>query len=45
MMFTLEVNPTILPRSTTRKEWRAIHRWLRVATRRIKQQMDLDALA
>lgn len=39
-MFTLEFNPTALPRTMTRAEWRKCHRWLRTVARIIRDKVS-----
>lgn len=38
--FKLEFNPDRLPRSMTKKQWREIHRWRRVAENRIREELN-----
>lgn len=38
-MIKLSINPDKLPRTTTREQWRELHRWLRVSARIIRERL------
>ncbi len=44
LWFDLEINPAMIPRTTTRREWQALRRWLRECRRRMIEQCDRDEM-
>ncbi len=43
--FSLNINPDLISRSTTREQWRAIDSWLRRATNQVKEARANDQSA
>ena len=42
MQAALKFDPSRLPRTMTRAEWRGVSRWLRIAQRMINKEFDLN---
>lgn len=41
--FHLEINPAMIPRTTTREQWREIDRWRRVSEQKITGEINSRA--